>query len=192
MNFLDSSGDGFLGVFKVEAWVPLNRRPDFNSPVLSVLLLKFQDYLDRITIHLLFGQHYLRNLPYFLIGIELPLSSLSVLQFLTGRPRIFNLLRRGINDYDWLLGFRVKVGLFSIPKHPFPILFIIWKAIIFLVCIISRLTENRLFVGSAGEGLLISSEKWCSHFVYNGKHRSSHMLRALNKALKTILQPVSG
>lgn len=105
MDFLDSSGDRFFGVFKVEAGVPLNRRPDFNSPVLSVLLLQFQDYLDRITIHLLFGQHYLRNLSYFLIGIHQPLRSLHGLQFLAGRPWIFNLLSRGVKNYDGLLGF---------------------------------------------------------------------------------------
>lgn len=105
MDFLDSSGDRFFGVFKVEAGVPLNRRPDFNSPVLSVLLLQFQDYLDRITIHLLFGQHYLRNLSYFLIGIHLSLRSLHGLQFLAGRPWIFNLLSRGVKNYDRLLGF---------------------------------------------------------------------------------------
>jgi hypothetical protein len=52
MYFLNTSCDRFFCVFKVEEGPPLGTSSDFYSTEFSILLLQFQDYLDRVGHHL--------------------------------------------------------------------------------------------------------------------------------------------
>jgi hypothetical protein len=69
VDLLYPGGDAFFSVFKVEGWVPLGASSYLNSTKLFVLLLEFQDQVDRITQHLAFGEYNLGNFFDFLIGI---------------------------------------------------------------------------------------------------------------------------
>ncbi len=74
MDLLNPGGYGLFGVFKVEGGVPFRTDPDFDSSVFFVLLLKFQDQVDGVALHLGFGEYYLRYFFDFLIGIAVGVS----------------------------------------------------------------------------------------------------------------------
>lgn len=58
VDFLNSCGYPLFSIFKIESGVPLGTCPDFNSPVILVLLLKFQDQVEGVAFHLGFGKSY--------------------------------------------------------------------------------------------------------------------------------------
>lgn len=130
MDLLDSGCYAFFSVFKVEGGIPLGAGADFDSTVVSVFLLKFQDQFDGVPLHLAFGEDDFGNLFDFLIGVAIwaGVKLIVLLNFLGTRVCKF----RGISvriDYDkvWS-GVGIEGELLSIPIHLCR-LFIIGQAI---------------------------------------------------------------
>jgi hypothetical protein len=101
MDFLDPSRDAFFRIFEIEGGVPFGTGSDFNSSVIPVLLLEFQDQFNGITLHLAFGENNLWNLFDSLIGIAflVALQPFVILYFLAEAPALLELIRLGI-DHD--------------------------------------------------------------------------------------------
>jgi hypothetical protein len=120
MDLLYPRGYGLFGVFKVEGGVPFSTRADLNSSVFPVFLLKFQDQVHRVALHLAFGEYYLRNFFYFLIGVALGRRGQLIIlfNFLRGRPCSLGLISLRINYDHMLFLVGIEKGFLSVSAHP--------------------------------------------------------------------------
>lgn len=119
MDFLDTSGNGFFGVFKVEGRTPLGTSSDFNGTIFSVFLLEFQDYLDGVGLHLGLAKGNLRNLFNSLVGIKFLLGTgFAIIFDLFGyRPWRLCFVCFEIKNNHILFLLEVKASFFSISVH---------------------------------------------------------------------------
>lgn len=120
MDLLYPGRYGLFGVFKVEGGIPFSTGADLDSSVFSVFLLKFQDQVHRVALHLALGEYHLRNLLDFFIGVALgKRGQLIVLfNFLRGRPGSLGLISLRINYDHMLFLVGVEKGLLSVSAHP--------------------------------------------------------------------------
>jgi hypothetical protein len=119
VDLLNTGCDGLLCVFKVEGRVPLGTCSDFNGTVFPIFMLEFQDYLDRVGLHLGLGQSYFGNLFYCFVGIETFLRlriSIVFDPFANGTCRL-SLISFRIGKDDVLFLGVVKGDLLSISIH---------------------------------------------------------------------------
>lgn len=144
MDLLYSCCDTFFSVFKVEGGIPLRTSTDFDCPIVLVLLLKFQDQVDRIALHLGFGERDLRNLFDFLIGIAFGMRGNLIIffNFLGYSADKLGLISVRINHNHLLFLIGIQEGFLSISLHP--TLFIYYMASdIILACIIYHTTFRQ-------------------------------------------------
>ena len=120
MDLLYPRSYWLFSVLKVERGVPFSTGTDLDSSIFSVFLLKFQDQVHRVTLHLALGQCYLRNFFDFLIGIALGRRRqlIVLFNFLTGRPGSLCLISVRINYDHMLFLIGINKGLLSVSTHP--------------------------------------------------------------------------